>query len=199
MYEYIKGNKVSLTQDMVVIDVGGIGYLLHISLTTHNEIKEQDRPSLFVHLYVREDQMELFGFSSEVERNMFRLLIGVSGVGIHTARLILSACSPSEIQQAILSENIEVFKSVKGIGSKTAKRIILDLKDKVFKEYGMSIPEKSGMAQIDTDEAFNALVALGFQRQRIRKALNEILKKGESGTTTEKLVKSALKIMTGPK
>jgi holliday junction DNA helicase RuvA len=196
MYEYISGKKASLSPDHAVIDINGVGYLLHISMTTYEDIKSSESPSLFVHLYVREDQMELYGFSTEYERNLFRLLISVSGVGTNTGRLILSALSPRDVQQAILSNNIAVFKSVKGIGSKTAQRIILDLKDKVFKEFSTGSDFESRTINIDTEEAYNALVALGFHRQKVRKALNEVVKTEDSDLTTEGLVKRALKIMT---
>jgi Holliday junction DNA helicase RuvA len=197
MYDYIKGKKSSLQPDHVVIDINGLGYLLHISLHTHAGIKELDHPLLYTHLHVREDQMELYGFSSEFERSLFRLLITVSGIGTNTARLICSSLSPDEIRSAILSGNVAIFKNVKGIGVKTAQRIILDLKDKVLKDHGQGgVTELLAVPDKEMEEAFNALVALGFQRSQIRKALNKVVSENGGNDSTENLIKMALKIMT---
>ena len=197
MYDYFSGKKSSLQPDHVVLDINGIGYLLHISLHTHSEIKENPKPHLFTHLHVREDQLELYGFSSEFERSLFRLLISVSGVGTNTARLICSSLNPEEIRAGILSENVVLFKSVKGIGIKTAQRIILDLKDKVLKDHGQGEAGEFNLSSAqDVEEAFNALVALGFQRPQIRKALKKVISDSPGQKSTEELIKMALKIMT---
>lgn len=196
MYDYIGGSISLLNPTQVVLDVGGVGYLLNISLHTHEKIQGKEKVRLFVHLQVREDLMELFGFFSEEERTLFRHLISVSGVGTNTARIILSSLSPSEVQAAILSENIVLFKSVKGIGLKTAQRIILDLKDKVSKESLESSGDQRVARASETEEAIHALLALGFPRPKVRKAIDTIMK-GEKGIqSTEQLIKSALKIMT---
>ena len=179
-----------------VIDVGGVGYLLNISLYTHQQIGVEKKVKLFVHLYVREDNMEIYGFFSEDERTLFRHLISVSGVGTNTARVILSSLSPNEVQAAILGENIALFKSVKGIGLKTAQRIILDLKDKVVKESLDPSDSTNNTKAAETEEAIHALLALGFPRPKVRKALDQLAKSREGGNSTEELIKSALKIMT---
>jgi len=197
MYDYISGKKSSLQPDHIVVDVNGVGYLLHISLHTHMQIRENDHPRLYTHLHVREDQMELYGFSSEFERSLFRLLISVSGIGTNTARLICSSLSPEEIRAGILSDNVIVFKNVKGIGAKTAQRIILDLKDKVLKDHGQGeTGDLITAPNQEIEEAFNALVALGFQRQQIRKALKKVISESTETKSTEHLIKMALKIMT---
>lgn len=197
MYDYISGKKSSLQPDHIVLDVNGVGYLLHISFHTHAQLKDDENPRLFTHLYVREDQMELYGFSTEFERSLFRLLISVSGIGTNTARLICSSLSPEEIRAGILSENVVIFKNVKGIGAKTAQRIILDLKDKVLKDYGQGdVADLITPSDHEMEEAFNALVALGFQRPKIRKALKRVVTESDQEKSTENLIKLALKIMT---
>lgn len=196
MYDYISGKVSKLTPTHIVLDVNGVGYYIHISVNTHSQLNAATSAKLYTHLYLREDAMELFGFYSEQERTIFRQLISVSGVGTNTARLILSSLSPDEVRHSILAENVAQFKSVKGIGLKTAQRIILDLKDKVLKDIGDDEGASSGSAVEYNEEAHNALLSLGFQSHKIRKALQQIAVSGDRPQDTERLVKSALKIMT---
>lgn len=196
MYDYISGKVSKLTPTHIVLDVNGVGYYIHISVNTHSQLNAATSAKLYTHMYLREDAMELFGFYSEQERTIFRQLISVSGVGTNTARLILSSLSPEEVRHSILAENVAQFKSVKGIGLKTAQRIILDLKDKVLKDIGDDEAVSSGSAVEHNEEAYNALLSLGFQSHKIRKALQQIAASGDRPQDTERLVKSALKIMT---
>ncbi len=196
MYDYISGKMAGLGPAHVVVDVGGVGYMLHISVYTHSRIVGKETVKLYVHLHVREDNMELYGFEGLAEREMFRHLIGVSGVGTNTARLVLSGLNPEEVRMAILSENIALFKSVKGIGAKTAQRIILDLKDKVVKEGGIAVDKVAPGLARETDETIEALLALGFQRSKIKKAIEKVMTQERGDLTTEQLIKATLKIMT---
>jgi Holliday junction DNA helicase RuvA len=195
MYEYLQGEISHKNPTYVVIDVGGIGYHVNISLNTYAAIEKEERVRLLTHLHVKEDLMELYGFYSEEERNIFELLIKVSGIGTNTARLILSSLKAEEVQIAILNEDVASFKSVKGIGPKTAKRIILDLKDKIDQT------DKSDMLMSGTSgntlrqEAFSALIALGFQQGRVNKALNKVQKK-DTPSSAEDYIKEALKILS---
>lgn len=195
MYEYLQGAITHKNPTYVVIDVGGIGYRVNISLNTYAAIEKEERVRLLTHLHVKEDLMELYGFSSDEEREIFELLIKVSGIGTNTARLILSSLKAEEVQAAILSENVSLFKSVKGIGPKTAKRIILDLKDKVDKTGNSNMLMSGGSGNTMRHEAFSALIALGFQQGRVNKALNKI-QQSDKPDTAEDYIKEALKILS---
>ncbi len=191
MYEYISGRIVELTPSYVVIDVGGVGYFIHISLQTYTSLSEQKEAQVYTHQVVREDAHLLFGFANRAERELFRLLIGVSGVGANTARIILSSVKASDLEQAIATANVDVLKQIKGIGLKTAQRIVVDLKGKMGKG--------DASAQIFSDsnntiraEALSALVMLGYPKGSAEKLLDELLRKGGEHTA-ESLVKSALK------
>lgn len=194
MYEFIKGNLVERNPAYAVIEAGGIGYILNISLHTYSELREDDDCMLFTHLVVKEDDMQLFGFSSVNERELFRQLISVSGVGVNTARMILSSLSPHEVTTAIGEGNAPLLQSVKGIGAKTAQRIIIDLKDKVSREL---IPHQKVGFQHNTkkDEALSGLIILGFPKMIAEKALTRIIEAEGTGLSVEQLIKHALKVL----
>ena len=199
MYEYIKGTVAEVAPAYAVIDVGGVGYYLHISLETYSAIEHETETRLYVHYVVREDAQLLYGFSTKAERELFRLLISVSGVGGNTARMILSALSPAELVNVISTENANLLKTVKGIGLKTAQRVIVDLKDKI-KTMGATVAGGSasaGMllqsASVEVqEEAVAALTMLGFAAAPSQKVVLAILKE-EPDAPVEKVIKLALK------
>lgn len=193
MYSYLQGKISEITPAYAVIDCSGVGYMVHISLNTYMQIKENEYAKILTHLIVREDAQMLFGFADESERKLFLHLISVSGVGASTARIILSAMSPMEIVSAIVGEDVKRLQSVKGIGAKSAQRIIVDLKDKVDKEQDVAMPNASTRS-VHFDEALSALVMLGFAKTAVEKVLQAINKQhGE--LSTEELVKQALKML----
>ena len=191
MITQIKGRLVEKTPTYVVIDCSGVGYLLHISLNTFSALPDSEAVTLYAHLNVKEDSHTLYGFINKTEREIFRLLISVSGVGPSIARTMLSSMSSEEIQQAIASENIPLIQSVKGIGAKTAQRVIIDLKDKILKTFDM---DAISLAPSNTnkDEALSALEVLGFNRKQSEKVLSAVLKE-QADATVEVLIKKALK------
>jgi holliday junction DNA helicase RuvA len=193
MYEYISGKITELTPSYVVVENNGIGYLVHISLTTYTHLNGNEKAMLYLHYVVREDAHLFFGFFSRQERELFRLLISVSGVGPNTARMMLSSTSPDEIQKAISSANILVLKGIKGIGQKTAERIIVDLRDKISKASAQDEILTGGHNTI-RDEALSALLMLGFSRNATEKVLDKLLAE-KAGISAEELVKQALKIL----
>lgn len=192
MYEYIVGKLESISPTHAVVDNNGIGYFVSISLQTFSAIDGKGEVKLFLHQVVREDAHLFYGFASTQERNIFRLLISVSGVGANTARLILSSLSVAEIQAAISTENINIIKQVKGIGLKTAQRIIVDLKDKISGVDAGSIEIISSVNNTTRQEALSALVMLGFAKAAADKVLDQIIK-SEGNLPVEGLIKSALK------
>lgn len=192
MITHIDGILEEKNPAYVVIDVNGVGYFLHITLTTFSNLPEQGRVRLFTHLSIREDAHTLFGFGSKKEREMYRLLISVSGVGPSTARMILSSLSSEEVAQAILSEDVNTFKRVKGIGAKSAQRIIVDLKDKVEKT-GLDIENISPQNNTIKVEALSALVVLGIDKKKAESSIDKILAKAGSDITVEDVIKSTLK------
>lgn len=192
MFEYIKGPVAELTPAYVVVDSAGIGYYVNISLQTYSAFEGKKEILVYLHQVVREDAHLLFGFASKDERELFRLLISVSGVGANTARVILSSMSASEIQKAIQSADINALKQIKGIGLKTAQRIVVDLKDKVF---GKDIGSSQLFANINNTtrhEALSALVMLGFNKLAAEKVLDLLLKE-DGSQSVEGLIKLALK------
>jgi len=191
MITQIKGRLVEKNPTYVVIDCSGVGYLLHISLNTFSLIPDSEALTLYTHLSVKEDSHTLYGFIDKTEREIFRLLISVSGVGPSIARTMLSSMTSEEIQQAIASENIALIQSVKGIGAKTAQRVIIDLKDKILKTYDL---EAISVVRNNTnkDEALSALEVLGFNRKQSDKVLSTILKE-QPEASVEFLIKGALK------
>jgi holliday junction DNA helicase RuvA len=191
MYEYISGKLVELTPAYAVVENNGIGYLVHISLTTYTKLNGTEACTLYLHYVVREDAQLFYGFYTRQERELFRLLISVSGVGPNTARMMLSSTSPDEIQKAISSANILLLKGIKGIGQKTAERIIVDLRDKISKA-GAQDEIFTGVHNTMREEALSALLMLGFSRNATEKVLDKLLAE-KAGLTAEELVKQALK------
>ncbi len=190
MITQLKGRMVEKSPTELVIDCNGVGYLVNISLNTFSKIKDSETISLFTHLQVKEDSHTLFGFFEKTERNLFRQLISVSGIGASTARTMLSSLSPSEIQSAIISGNVPTIQSVKGIGLKTAQRVIIDLKDKVslISENNQFIGNISNTNQ---DEALSALEVLGYNRKQTSKVI-EMLINNSPEMSVEELIKGAL-------
>lgn len=194
MYDYIKGNVAELTPTYVVLDNHGVGYMINISLNSFNALQHQeDVVKVYVYEAIREDAHLLYGFTERRERELFLLLISVSGVGANTARMILSSLTPSDLEQTIASENVGILKSVKGIGAKTAERIIVDLKDKI-KLSTDTLLDKSQLTSEEFDEAMSALVMLGFTKQMSQKALKKLFT-AEPTITVEQAIKKALKMM----
>ena len=193
MYDYIKGNVAELTPTYVVLDNHGVGYMINISLNSFNALQHQeDVVKVYVYEAIREDAHLLYGFTERRERELFLLLISVSGVGANTARMILSSLTPSDLEQTIASENVGILKSVKGIGAKTAERIIVDLKDKI-KLSTDTLLDKSQVTSEVFDEAMSALVMLGFTKQMSQKALKKLFT-AEPTITVEQAIKKALKM-----
>jgi Holliday junction DNA helicase RuvA len=194
MYEFIKGRLAEKTPTYAVIETGGIGYLLHISLHTYAQLKEDENCTLLIHMVVREDAMLFFGFATASERELFRHLISVSGVGPNTARMILSSVNPSEIVQAIAQGNTPLLQSIKGIGSKTAQRLIVELKDKLSKDF-IPIEKMADGYNTKKEEALSGLIILGFSKIVAEKALNKVIEKEGSTLPVEQLIRHALKIL----
>lgn len=196
MYESIYGNITNLQPTTVVIETsGGIGYILNISLNTYTTIQGKEKTRLFTHLVVREDAWILFGFADEVERELFRLLISVSGVGAMTARIVLSSYTPAELESIIANGDVKKLKAVKGIGGKTAERIIVDLRDKINQTSAGAITGLPMTKRIDDfDEALAALTMLGFARAQSQKVLNAIYD-ADPGTPLEAAIKKSLSML----
>ena len=191
MFEYIKGKIVEANPAYAVIDVDGIGYVVNISLNTYAQLEGLASALLFIHQVIREDAHLLYGFISKSERELFRQLVSVSGVGANTARVILSSLSAEEISQAIMQGDVNTLKQIKGIGLKTAQRIVVDLKDKMGKvsaEQDIFTPLNNTLRQ----EALSALVMLGFTKSVAEKKIDQLLKKNPS-YSVENLIKDALK------
>lgn len=193
MIEYIKGKIASLSPAHVVIENSGLGYFVNISLSTFSRLENVDECSLLVHEIIREDAHLLFGFFEKEERDVFRLLISVSGVGANTARMMLSSVEASGIERAIQESDVGMLKGIKGIGAKTAQRIIVDLKDKVGKS-GDTGEIFAAEGNTIRQEAFTALVMLGFPKTSVNRTLEKLLKE-ERDLTVEQLIKKALKIL----
>ena len=194
MYSFISGKIAEKNPAYVVIDNHGVGYLINITLNTFTSIGEQSEVKLYVHLAIREDAHILYGFYTEEERSLFLQLITVSGVGCNTARLILSSLTVRETIEAIANNNIRAIQSVKGIGAKTAQRIIVDLHDKVLK-LNISDEEKTPLAYNTLkEEALSALMVLGFNRTSIEKILDKLLSQMEN-PNVEQLIKEALRLL----
>ena len=191
MIAHIKGKLVEKNPNHVIIECNGLGYMLPISLQTFSNIPDQENIKLFTHLIIREDAHILYGFSNKMEREIFILLISVSGVGPSIAMTMLSSMDTEEIQHAIAHEEVEKIRSVKGIGVKTAQRVIVDLKDKILKTYDLS-KEISISNNTIKNEALSALEVLGFARKKIEKTIQVILKDFPD-ISLEELIKKALK------
>ena len=195
MYEFINGKIIDLSPTHVVMEAAGIGYNINISVNTYTNLSERNKEGqvvkLFLHHVVREDAELLFGFAQAREREIFRLLIGVSGIGANTARMILSSLRPEEVEEAIISANVNQLKSIRGIGLKTAQRIIVDLKDKVG---GTGTVGEIFMKESNTtrQESLSALVTLGFPKSTVEKIIDKIVAANKT-ITVEELIKLALK------
>jgi Holliday junction DNA helicase RuvA len=192
MIDYLKGTITALTPSAVVVDINGIGYFVKISLPTFSGLKENTEGKLFIHEIIREDTYDLYGFLNVAEREVFRQLISVSGIGANTARLILSSLSVSELQNAIATGAVDVIKQIKGIGLKTAQRLIVDLKDKI----GLSDGNESNFLTSSNnrikEESLSALIALGFTKKQVEKMIDKVLKDSpEMGV--EEVIKIVLK------
>lgn len=191
MYEFITGEIKEIFPTYIVLENSGIGYFIHISVNTYSKISGKEECKLYIYEAIREDAHLLYGFFDKPEREMFLQLISVSGVGANTARMMLSSLHPDEIRDAILQSNVDLLKSIKGIGAKSAQRIIVDLRDKVGKATG----DQQLVATLNNtiqDEALSALVMLGFPKNRVDKLINDILKE-KKDLTVEDLVKESLK------
>jgi len=194
MYEYITGRIVSLNPAYVIIETHGFAYRISISLTTYESISKLTDCKLLLHFNVREDIQQFFGFFSEEERALFRDLISVSGIGPGTAIMLLSSLKPSDVVNAIISANVSLLKSIKGIGPKTAQRIIVELQDNM-KKSGKDLFMPVAFNNQVFDEAVSALVMLGFKRTEAEKSVNNIIKTNKENLTSEQIIKLSLKGM----
>ena len=193
MIDYIKGKLVEITPADLVLECNGIGYRILISLQTYEALHTLQDVKVYIHHYLREDEELYYGFASKDERELFRLLIGVSGIGASTARMMLSSLTSDEIRNAIIAEDINKIKSIKGIGMKSAQRLILELKDKVVKGEGSENTALFPSAQSGVaDEATTALVMLGFTKANVNKAVSAVLK-DKPTATLEEIIKLSLK------
>ncbi|MDN3585613.1 Holliday junction branch migration protein RuvA [Pedobacter aquatilis] len=192
MYAYIDGKLTFKNPAYVVIEAGGIGYHINISLNTYSNLTDAERCKLYTWLHVKEDGHTLYGFADEGERRLFLHLISVSGIGPNTGRMILSSITPTEIQAAIVHADYPLIQRIKGLGAKTAQRLVLELQDKLKKE---GVDSLISMPQHNTikDEALSALVMLGFAKQTAEKTIDQILKVTEGTLSVEQLIKQALK------
>lgn len=191
MIHHLKGKLIEKNPTHVIIECGGVGYFVNISLHTFSKISDVELINLFTHLQVKEDSHTLFGFVEKSEREIFRLLLSVSGIGSSTARTMLSSLSPPQIREAIANGNVATIQAIKGIGAKTAQRVILDLRDKILKVY--DIDEVSiNSNNTNKEEALSALEVLGFVRRQAEKAVDKVLNQDPS-LSVENIIKHALK------
>ena len=197
MFEYIQGKVVSRHPTHVVVENGGVGYLLHITLNSYDQIETGREEKIFTWLQVQEDAHRLWGFKDPAEREVFLHLVSISGIGPNTARLILSGMTPEECRQAILSDNELAFRQVKGVGPKTAKRVIMELKDKIQKTTSepiiLSTKDRKSLA---IEEAISALITLGFARNQVEKAISQIARENKEEMTAELLVRAGLRLLS---
>ena len=191
MIHHLKGKLVEKNPTYVIIECGGVGYFVNISLHTFSKIADAEHINLFTHLQVKEVSHTLFGFFEKSERQIFRLLLSVSGIGSSTARTMLSSLSPAQIRDAIAGGDVPTIQSIKGIGAKTAQRVILDLKDKVLKVYDIDEVSLSSN-NTNKDEALSALEVLGFVRRQSEKVVDKVLLQ-DSSLSVENIIKLALK------
>jgi len=191
MISHLKGKLVEKNPTDVVIECNGVGYFLNISLNTYSQITNEENLHLFTHLQIKEDAHTLFGFVTKAEREIFRLLISVSGIGASTARTLLSSLTPQQVQEAIVGEDVALIQSIKGIGAKTAQRVIIELKDKIVKTYHLD--EVSTIRNnTSKDEALSALEVLGFAKKQAEKEVDKIVRM-QPEATVEEIIKQALK------
>lgn len=197
MIAYLNGDITHKTPTFIYVECNGIGYHVNISLNTYTKLEGLTKIKIYTYLSVKEDDQSLFGFFDDDERSIFILLISVSGIGVNTARVILSYMNPDEIRTAIIHEDAHAFSKAKGVGPKTAKRIILDLKDKVIKETGQEqIVLVSSQTKTIHQEAVSALMALGFPKPVVEKQIRLIISKSPDIKQVEELIKMALKQMS---
>lgn len=191
MFEYIKGSVTELKPSHIILEANSVGYFIAISLNSYTQLNGKENVKLFLHQVIREDAHLFYGFATESERVLFRMLISVNGIGSNTAIMMLSSLSTDEIRTAILNENINLLKSIKGIGIKTAQRVIIDLKDKV----GKSPASEQFVVSADNtlrNEALSALIMLGFAKKPVEKELDKILA-AQPNLSVESVIKQALK------
>jgi Holliday junction DNA helicase RuvA len=196
MFAYLKGELTYKSPALIVVEVQGVGYQVHIPLSTYSAIQGLERATIYTHLLIREDAHTLYGFGTQAERSLFVQLIGVTGVGATTAQLIMSSMNVDEIRAAIIGEQVHLLQQVKGIGAKTAKQIILDLKSKLLKDAPdgpVLLPTASNAYR---EEALSALLALGFNRIAVQKALNALVQEHPNVSKVEDLIKLALKTLS---
>ena len=191
MITHIRGRLVEKNPTEVVIDVNGVGYLLHISLHTYSLLSDSEDIKLYTHLQVKEDSHTLFGFADKFERELFRLLISISGIGASIARTMLSSLHPDQVKNAIATGDVLTIQSIKGIGAKTAQRVIIELKDKILKVYDI---DEVSVSQNNTnkEEALSALETLGFNRKQAEKVVDKVIQSNPE-ETVENIIKQALK------
>ncbi len=195
MIDYIKGTIAGLSPAELILENNGIGYRIQISLQTYQALQDKKEATAYIYHYLREDAELYYGFATKDERELFELLISVSGIGVNSARMMLSSLSAEEIRQAILSEDIARIKSVKGIGAKSAQRLVLELKDKIVKGEGSESTELFGGNRNEiVEEASSALVMLGFAKPAVNKAIQSILK-ANPNAKVEQIIKSALQML----
>ena len=191
MITHLRGKLVEKNPTEIVVECGGVGYLVHISLHTYSLLPSEEAVSIYTHLQVKEDSHSLYGFMEVSERAIFRLLISVSGIGANTARTMLSSLSPEELRDAIAASNVGTIQSVKGIGLKTAQRVIIELKDKILKIYDLE-ELSTPLDNTNKEEALSALEVLGFARKQSEKMVDKILKASPS-LSVEDIIKQTLK------
>lgn len=197
MFDYIQGKVVARQPTHVVVEAGGIGYLLNITLNSYDLIEEGKVEKVYTWLQVQEDAHRLWGFKEPAERDVFLHLVSVSGIGPNTARLILSGMTPEECRQAILTDNELAFRQVKGVGPKTAKRVMMELKDKMLKTAGDPLHMKAGSNKNQSvEEAMAALITLGFVKSQAEKVISQIIRDEGRDQPTETLVRMALRMLS---
>lgn len=196
MISFIKGPIITKRPTSIEIQAGGLGYEVHISLNTYSQIEAFDEVKLHTYLHVKEDSHTLYGFFEPAERFIFKNLISVSGVGPNTARVVLSSMTAEEVRMAIIGENVAAFKKVKGIGPKSAQRIILDLKDKLIKVAGQNSGSTVFVSNTLQSEALSALLALGFNKTKAAKVLQDLTVEFGPNASLEQIIKGALKQLT---
>jgi Holliday junction DNA helicase RuvA len=196
MINHVKGTIEEVNPAYVIVETsGGVGYIINISLATFSQIKDQKEVKLLTHFIVKEDAQVLYGFATEEERELFKLLISVNGIGPNTSRLILSSMSVGEVLNAIATEDVKTIQSVKGIGTKTAQRVVIELKDKAKKASWADATKINVAYNNNKYEALSALVALGFPKNNAEAVLDKIIKVEGIQLTVEELIKKALKLL----
>ena len=194
MITHLQGQLVEKTPTYVVIDCKGVGYMIHISLNTYSKISEEKQLRLYTYLQIKEDAHTLFGFYEKSEREVFSLLLSVSGVGASTARIMLSSLSPSQLQSAIINGDAKTIQSIKGIGAKTAQRLILDLREKMIKLGGVEEISNND-TNINKQEALSALEVLGYPQKVAENVVQKIISKANDNLSVEEIIKQALKLL----